>query len=120
MILKRQDYFEASITINMIHHAKYNKILLRPGKRESSTKTILEFFKMVQLQEIKMKGFIVMDSLENTSESIVLTFWETKEDMDKFYHADNHLLSDLVEKLEPIFETLPERRSYQISDIQIW
>ncbi|HSA75084.1 MAG TPA: hypothetical protein VLE21_02735 [Candidatus Nitrosocosmicus sp.] len=74
---------------------------------------------MVQLQESKMKGFIVMDSLEDPSESIVITFWETKEDMDKFYHADNHLLSDLVEKLKPIFGALPERRSYQISDLQI-
>ena len=50
-----------------------------------------------------------MHSLENTSESIVLTFWETKEDMDNFYQADSHLLSDLVEKLKPSFEKLPER-----------
>jgi hypothetical protein len=119
MTLKGQDYFEASVTKTMIQYTKYNKILLRPGKRESSTKTILEFFKKVQLQENKMKGFMVMDSLENPSESIVLTFWETKEDMDNFYQADNHLLSDLVEKLKPIFETLPERKSYQISDLQI-
>ncbi len=60
-----------------------------------------------------------MDSLENQSESIVLTFWKTKEDMDKFYQVDNNLLSDLVEKLKPSFETLPERRGYQVSDYQI-
>ncbi len=77
------------------------------------TKAILEFFKKVQAQESKMKGFMVMDSLENQSESIVLTFWKTKEDMDKFYQVDNNLLSDLVEKLKPSFETLPERRGYR-------
>lgn len=66
-----------------------------------------------------MKGFIVMHSLENTSESIVHTFWETKEDMDNFYQADNHLLSDLVEKLKPSFEKLLERKGYQVSDFKI-
>ena len=28
-----------------------------------------------------------MDGLEDYSESIVLTFWESKEDMDNFYKA---------------------------------
>ena len=103
----------------MIQYVKYNKVLLKPGKRDHSTKAILEFFKKVQAPESKMKGFIVMDSLEDPSESIVLTFWETKEEMDNFYQVDNRLLSDLVEKLNPSFETLPERRGYQVSDLQI-
>ena len=103
----------------MIQYVKYNKVLLKPGKRDHSTKVILEFFKKIQSQESKMKGFIVMDSLEDPSESIVLTFWETKEEMDDFYKVDNRLLSDLVEKLRPIFEILPERKSYQVSDLQI-
>ena len=119
MIIKEQDYFEVCISKNMIQYVKYNKILLKPGKRDHSTRAILEFFKKVQAQESKMKGFMVMDSLENQSESIVLTFWKTKEDMDKFYQVDNNLLSDLVEKLKPSFETLPERRGYQVSDYQI-
>ena len=103
----------------MIQFVKYNKVLLKPGKRDHSTLTILEFFKRVQAHESKMKGFMVMDSLEDTSESIVLTFWETKEEMDNFYKVDNHLLSDLVEKLKPIFETLPERRGYHVSNLLI-
>jgi heme-degrading monooxygenase HmoA len=103
----------------MIQYVKSNKILLKPGKRDHSTKAISEFFKKLQTQESKMKGFIVMDSLEDPSESIILTFWETKEEMDNFYQIDNHLLSDLVEKLKPIFETLPERRGYEVSDLQI-
>lgn len=103
----------------MIQYVKSNKILLKPGKRDHSTKAISEFFKKVQTQESKMKGFIVMDSLEDPIESIILTFWETKEEMDNFYQIDNHILSDLVEKLKPIFETLPERRSYKVSDLQI-
>ena len=102
-----------------MQYIKYNKVLVKPGKRDDSTKAILEFFKEVQTQESKMKGYIVMDSLEESSESIVLTFWETKEDMDNFYQADNRLLSGLVNKLKPSFETLPERRGYQVSDFKI-
>jgi heme-degrading monooxygenase HmoA len=98
---------------------KYNKILVKPGKRDTSTEAILEFFKVVQTKDTKMKGFIVMDSLEDNSESIILTFWETKEDMDEFYQKDNHLLSDLVERLKPSFEIMPERKSYQVSDFKI-
>ena len=66
-----------------------------------------------------MKGFIVMDSLEDPSQFVVLTFWETKEDMDKFYQSENHLLSGLVEKLKPSFEILPERIDYKVSDFKI-
>ena len=102
-----------------MQYVKYNKVLVKQGKRDDSTKAILEFFKEVQTQESKMKGFIVMDSLEDPSESVVLTFWETKEDMDDFYQADNRLLSGLVNKLKPSFEKLPERKGYQISDFKI-
>jgi heme-degrading monooxygenase HmoA len=102
-----------------MQYIKYNKVLVKPGKRDDSSKTILEFFRVIQTQENKMKGFIVMDSLEDRSETIVLTLWETKEDMDEFYQKDNHLLSELVEKLKPSFEIMPERKSYQVSDFKI-
>lgn len=102
-----------------MQYIKYNKVLVKPGKRDDSSKAILEFFRVVQTEENKMKGFIVMDSLEDRSETIVLTFWETKEDMDEFYQKDNHLLSELVEKLKPSFEIMPERKSYQVSDFKI-
>ena len=97
---------------------KYNKVLVKPGKRDDRTEAILEFFRVVQMKDTQMKGFIVMDSLEDPSESLVLTFWETKKDMDEFYQTDNHLLSDLVEKLKPSFEIMPERKSYQVSDFK--
>jgi heme-degrading monooxygenase HmoA len=62
-----------------------------------------------------MKGFMVMDSLDDPSKSIVLTFWETKEDMDNFYQTDRGILTDLVEKLKPSFERISERRDYQVT-----
>ncbi|WP_458746382.1 antibiotic biosynthesis monooxygenase family protein [Candidatus Nitrosocosmicus sp. T] len=97
-----------------MQYVKYNKVMVKQGKRDDSTKAILDFLKGIETQESKMKGFIVMDSLEDPSESIVLTFWESREDMDKFYQPENHLLSDLVEKLKPSFEILPERRDYKV------
>jgi quinol monooxygenase YgiN len=103
----------------MINYVKYNKVLVKQGKRNDSTKAILEFFKEVQTQESKMTGYVVMDSLEDSSESIVLTFWGSKEDMDSFYQPENHLLSGLVEKLKPSFKILPERRDYKVSDFKI-
>jgi heme-degrading monooxygenase HmoA len=101
-----------------MQYIKYNKVLVKPGKRDVSSKAILEFFRVVQTQKNKMKGFIVMDSSDDRSESIVLTFWETKEDMDEFYQKDNHLLSELVEKLKPYFEIMPERKSYQVIEFR--
>lgn len=102
----------------MIEYIKYNKVLVKPDKRQDSNRLILEFFKQIQTKDTQMKGFIVMDSLEDKSELIVLTFWETKEDMDKFYQADNDLISDLVDKLKPYFKALPERRSYKVLDFK--
>ena len=101
-------------------YIKYNKVLINPSKRDESTRMILEFFKQVQGKIKEMKGFIVMDSLDNPSESLFLTFWQSKEDMDRFYHSDNRFLSDLVEKLKPSFEQMPERKDYQILDFKFF
>ena len=43
---------------------------------------------------------MVMDALYDESEIIVLTFWETKEGMDRFYHFDNDdMVAAIVDKL---------------------
>ena len=38
-----------------------------------------------------------MENIENDRETIVLTFWETKEDIENYYSKDNKILYDLVE-----------------------
>ncbi len=102
----------------MVKYVKYNRVRVKQDKREESTKSILGFFKEIQEIANEMKGFVVMDSLDDPSELIVLTFWETKKDMDKFYQTDNRILSALVEKLKPVFEELPERKYYQVSGLR--
>ena len=56
-----------------------------------------------------------MENVENNSETIVVTFWETREDMKNYYSKYNNILSDLVEKVKPIFEQMPERSDYKIA-----
>jgi heme-degrading monooxygenase HmoA len=101
---------------NAIKYVKHNKVRIKPGiKREEITKMVLDFFEEIKDKSTGMKGFMVMDDLQDTEESVVLTFWERKEDMDSFYQPENKLLSDLVKKLNPSFEQLPVRKDYQVA-----
>jgi len=67
-----------------------------------------------------MKGFMIMDDLQDSQECIVLTLWERKEDMDSFYKSENSALSGLVEKLKPSFEYSPVRKDYQVAKFKVW
>jgi hypothetical protein len=104
---------------DIIKYVKHNRVKLKTGKREETTKVLLEFFKEVEGKATGMRGFVIMDGIQDLQESIVLTFWETKEDMDAFYQPDNGTLSDLVEKLKPSFEELPIRKEYQIAKFKV-
>ena len=105
---------------NMIKYVKHNKVRIKSGvKREEITKILLEFFEEIEEKPTGMKGFMVMDDLEDLQESIVLTFWERKEDMDSFYKPENKALYDLVEKLNPSFEQLPVRKDYHVSKSKV-
>ena len=105
---------------NMIKYVKHNKVRIKTDKkREEINNMLLNFFEDIQEKSIGMKGFMVMDDLQDLQESIVLTFWERKEDMDSFYKPENNLLSDLVEKLNPSFEQLPARKDYHVSKFKV-
>jgi heme-degrading monooxygenase HmoA len=105
---------------NMIKYVKHNKVRIKTGvKREDITKILLEFFEEIEEKPTGMKGFMIMDDLEDLQESIVLTFWERKEDMDSFYKPENKALYDLVEKLNPSFEQLPVRKDYHVSKFKV-
>ena len=109
-----------SYSQNMIKYVKHNKVRIKTDKkREEMTKVLLEFFKEVEEKPTGMKGFMIMDDLQDLQESIVLTFWERKEDMDSFYKSDNNALSDLVEKLTPSFEQSPVRKAYQVAKFKV-
>ena len=99
-----------------IKYVKHNKVRIKADvNREEITKMLLEFFEEIKDKSTGMKGFMVMDDLEDLRESVVLTFWERKEDMNSFYKPENKLLSELVEKLNPSFEQLPVRKDYHVA-----
>jgi heme-degrading monooxygenase HmoA len=105
---------------NMIKYVKHNNVRIKADKkREEITNMFLEFFDEVEKKPTGMKGFMVIDDLQNSQECIVLTFWEKKEDMDSFYNSNNNALSDLVEKLKPSFEHSPMRKDYQVVKFKV-
>ena len=108
-----------SSTTDRIRYVKHNKVSLKAGKREESTKVLLRFFKDLEEKATGMRGFVVMNNVQNSQDSVVLTFWESKEDMDAFYQQHNKALSNLVETLEPSFEHPPERKDYQVAMFKV-
>ena len=70
--------------------------------------------------EIKgLGGFIIMNSLKDPQDTVVLTFWKTKQDMDEYHTLDNKLFARITEKIKPIFEHIPERRDYIVFNFKI-
>jgi heme-degrading monooxygenase HmoA len=104
----------------MIKYVKHNRVRIKTGiKREEITKILLKFFEEIKDKSTGMEGFLVMDDLQDIQESVVLTFWERKEDMDSFYKPQNRILSELVEKLNPSFQQLPVRKDYHVAKFKI-
>ena len=55
-----------------------------------------------------------MNSADDLQETIALTFWETKEDMDTYHKLNNKWFNIITERIKPLFERLPERSDYTI------
>ncbi len=80
----------------------------------------IEFFDSIKTQELgkEMTGHIILESeSDDPLESLILTFWKTSEDMDKFYSAENKALARLVERAKPLFEKMPERTDYVVPEL---
>jgi heme-degrading monooxygenase HmoA len=97
-------------------YAKYNKVRFKSSEdRKNGIQMFNEFFKTIEKE--KMTGHIMLESLSDPKEAIVLTFWETREDMDRFYSQQNSSLANLVERAKPLFEKMPERTDYAVSGL---
>ena len=105
-----------------IKYSKYNGVRFKSlVERDKGKKMFAEFFASIREEELgkEMRGHIILDSISDTRESIVLTFWETREDMDKFYSPQNKALDSLVERAKPLFEKMPERTDYTVSELSL-
>ncbi len=100
-------------------YAKHNKVRFKSSEdRENGIQMFNEFFKTIEKdKEQKMTDHIILESLSDPKEAIVLTFWETREDMDRFYSEQNSSLANLVERAKPLFERMPERTDYAASGL---
>jgi|SRR5690348_5232684 heme-degrading monooxygenase HmoA len=105
--------------MNQAEFVKHNRAKLKLGKRDESAKMLLDFFSQLQGKVKGLAGYIIMDNIHNEQEMIVLTFWNTREDMDAFYRPENKTLSDFVEKSKPYFDQMPERSDHKIRQMQI-
>jgi hypothetical protein len=103
-----------------IKYVKLNVVRLKGGKREQNTKLLIEFFEKINGKVKGLNGYAIMDNLGDSNETIVLTLWKSKEDLDKYYGPENKVLSDFVLKAKPNFERVPERKDYVISKLRIY
>ena len=110
-----------SDTLN-IRYSKYNKVRFKSLEgRDKGRGMFTEFFCSIKKEELgkKMRGHIILESATDTQESIILTFWETREEMDRFYSTQNEALASLVERAKPLFEGMPQRTDYTVSDLSL-
>ena len=105
-----------------IKYVKYNKVRFkRLENRDKGTRMYIEFFDSIRKEHTgkEMRGHLILDGISDPQESIVLTFWETKGDMDKFYSPQNKALANLVKRAKPLFEKMPERTDHAVSEYRL-
>ena len=105
-----------------IKYSKHNRVRFKSLVDKDKGRNIFtEFFGSIRKEELgkEMRGHIILESTSDFRESIILTFWETREDMDKFYSPQNKALASLVERAKPLFEKMPERTDYTVSELSL-
>jgi len=103
-----------------VKYVKHNTIRFNSvSNREKGIMMFVEFFDSIVKVETgkEMRGHMILVSMSDPNGSIVLTFWETKEDMSRFYSRENKRLANLVERAMPLFEKLPERADYAVTEL---
>ncbi len=105
-----------------IKYSKHNRVRFKSSvDRDKGRSMFTEFFGNIRREELgkEMRGHIILDSISDIRESIILTFWETREDMDRFYSPQNKALASLVERAKPLFEKMPERTDYAVLELSL-
>jgi len=105
--------------MNTINFVKLNKVRLRDGMRENATTKFREFFASIQGKVSGFKGYTILENSDDKKETLVLTFWVSKGDMDNYYSTGNSSLSSLVEEVKPMFEKMPERITYNVVSLDV-
>ena len=104
---------------NNLEYIKHNRVRLKEGSQKKVTEIFKEFFEGIKGTVKGLKGYAILENIENDKETIVLTFWDNREDMENYYSRDNNILYDLVNKVKPMFEQMPERSDYKIALFEV-
>jgi hypothetical protein len=122
-MLKNQIAFTTLVSyMPYIKYSKHNRVHFKSLEdRDKGGKMFTEFFASIRKDDLgkEMRGHIILDGTSDIRESIILTFWETKENMDRFYSPQNKTLASLVEGAKPLFEKMPERTDYAVSELSL-
>ena len=66
------------------------------------TEILKELFESIKGTVKGLKGYAILENIENDKETIVLTFWDNRKDMKNYYSIDNNILYDPVNKVKPM------------------
>jgi hypothetical protein len=78
-----------------IKYSKHNRVLFNSlEERDKGRKMFTEFFSSIRKEELG-------------------------KDMDKFYSPQNKALASLLERAKPLFEKMPERTDYAVSELSL-
>ena len=105
--------------MNTINFIKLNKVRLKDGMRHNATTKFREFFASIHGKVSGFKGYTILENSDENNETLVLTYWGSKEDMDNYYSNGNSSLSSLVEEVKPMFEKMPERITYNVVSLDV-
>ena len=87
--------------------------------QEKNKTLLLNFLGSLDAEANRPKGFLVLDNLGDPQEMIVLTLWETKEQMTQFYNPTNPALSVFVKGTQEFMEQPPQRSDYEVVEYKM-
>jgi heme-degrading monooxygenase HmoA len=105
--------------MNTTNFVKLNRVRLKDGMRDNTSTKFREFFASIHGKVSGFKGYTILENSDDNNETLVLTFWESKVDMDNYYSDGNSSLSSLVEEVKPMFEKMPERITYNVVSLDV-
>ena len=105
--------------MNTINFVKLNRVRLKDGMRQNTTTKFREFFASIHGKVSGFKGYTILENSDDNKETLVLTYWGSKEDLDNYYSNGNSSLSSLVEEIKPMFEKMPERITYNVVSLDV-
>ena len=96
-----------------LNYVMQNTLRFKQGKRSQANKQINQFLSLLTHKIYGFRGYLIINSLTDNQTSMILTFWENKQNLDSFYNSNNNLLSDFAKNLMLLVEKTEQIQNYQ-------